>query len=166
MSDRIFDPSRGWSCPLRGLPCKGTEAARLHAGHVGPGPRGSDFDPGSAHSTSFQLAVAGHVWQLLGEGIDETKGGGKRLPASSGRPARCAPQRAGFWDGASCFLCRLLWPGHGLRICWVHLPQLPLAAARLNWRACFCQGTPLSDTLGSVWTAVHLRGAGDCPRLI
>lgn len=74
MSDGIFDPSRGWSCPLRGLPCKGTEAARLHAGHVGPGPRGSDFDPGSAHSTSVRLAVAGHVWQLLGEGIDETKG--------------------------------------------------------------------------------------------
>lgn len=65
MSDGIFDPSHGWSCPLRGLPCKGTEVARLHAGHVGPGPRGSDFDPGSAHSMSFWLAVARHVWQLL-----------------------------------------------------------------------------------------------------
>lgn len=130
--------------------------ARLSSGHVGPGPGGSDFDPGSAHSTSFPSCNPPACSAApRGEGIDATKGKGRYHPAIINR---AGPQLAGFCDWASLMLRRLLWPGHGPGICQLQRPQLPLASAGLYPRVCFCQGTTLSDTLCSVWATVHLGG--------
>lgn len=116
---------------------------------MAPGPGGSDFHPGSAHTSS--LPARHHPARSAahgGAGANKTKG---EVSSFGQRAAWHIVVRSRLASAGSCGQA----PARGLLRA---ASSLPLASAWLYPRGCFCQGTTLSKTLRSLLATVHLGG--------